>query len=609
MHPGGLRTTSRQRAGTVSARTRHRRLLAACALLAALVAAWYARPAGAAVPKPEIDLQVTKSASAPAVKVGDSLTYSVEVRNAGPSGALAVVLDDTLPPGLTIDGFAITRGACVDSPGLVSCVIGPMLPGDAVTLTIDVTVAGDAPRDLVNECAVRNDEDPRFAPVDVDPSNDTCSLTTPVTTTTTTTTTTTSTTTSTTSTTSTTTTTSTTSTTTPPGPARLSVALTDADANGREPGTVPVGGSYRYVFTMVNTGGEEALVERVRFNIPRRPPGGVALSVTDAGGCRVDGPAVECAGPFRIPPDVGVVSLSVTVRVGLDGAPAGTDGPVRVVGTAEAFLADGSVLRDLEPTTLLLEGLQSGPSLSASATSETLAIGEETSLSLEVANPTAAPLAGVDVAITVPPGLTLVGGPAVWQVPRLPPGGSATSDFVIRADEAGRYLVVAEIVAVEGGAPPRNQGEGSGPGRAEVVVSVTGVLGDDLLAAAGSVFADDDADGRRDAGEAGLRGIALQLLDPDGGAVAATLSGDSGRYAFPDARPGQRVEVMSSGYVLTTPKSRLVREAPIDFGLLVRATIPDTGFDGGRAAAGGAALLSFGVFLLAAAPRGKRRDG
>ena len=50
---------------------------------------------------PVIDLSVTKSAAPLQPSVGDEVTFTVSVSNAGPSDATGVVLTDTLPPGVT----------------------------------------------------------------------------------------------------------------------------------------------------------------------------------------------------------------------------------------------------------------------------------------------------------------------------------------------------------------------------------------------------------------------------------------------------------------------------------------------------------------------------
>jgi uncharacterized repeat protein (TIGR01451 family) len=58
------------------------------------------------------DIQVVKSTAAASVPVGSDVAYSITVFNAGPSDATNVVLDDTLPPGLTLKSAEPSQGTC-----------------------------------------------------------------------------------------------------------------------------------------------------------------------------------------------------------------------------------------------------------------------------------------------------------------------------------------------------------------------------------------------------------------------------------------------------------------------------------------------------------------
>lgn len=55
---------------------------------------------------------------------------------------------------------------------------------------------------------------------------------------------------------------------------------------------------------------------------------------------------------------------------------------------------------------------------------------------------------------------------------------------------------------------------------------------------AGSVFADQDRDGRPDPGETGLAGVTLELFDRDGNWVARTSTATDGSYRFENLEPG-----------------------------------------------------------------------
>jgi len=88
---------------------------------------------------PAIDLAVTKTDSPDPVTVGNNLTYTVVVVNNGPSPASNVVLTDPLPANVSFVSANSTQGACSQASGTVTCNIGAMNSGAAVTVTIMVT--------------------------------------------------------------------------------------------------------------------------------------------------------------------------------------------------------------------------------------------------------------------------------------------------------------------------------------------------------------------------------------------------------------------------------------------------------------------------------------
>ena len=84
------------------------------------------------------DLQITKTASAATVYSGERITFDLVVRNAGPSAAQGVVVDDPLIPSIYDDVVATsTQGTCTVD---VACTIGDMAPNATVTITIVATV-------------------------------------------------------------------------------------------------------------------------------------------------------------------------------------------------------------------------------------------------------------------------------------------------------------------------------------------------------------------------------------------------------------------------------------------------------------------------------------
>ncbi|MCP5015171.1 MAG: DUF11 domain-containing protein, partial [Ketobacter sp.] len=82
------------------------------------------------------DLSVGKVDALDPVTVGDDVTYTVTVANAGPDTALAVTLTDTLPVGVI---FGSATGGCSEAGGVVSCDLGSVAAGGSASVTIVVT--------------------------------------------------------------------------------------------------------------------------------------------------------------------------------------------------------------------------------------------------------------------------------------------------------------------------------------------------------------------------------------------------------------------------------------------------------------------------------------
>jgi uncharacterized repeat protein (TIGR01451 family) len=86
---------------------------------------------------PTADLQLTGSASPEPVSVGDNLTYTLTLKNKGPSLATSVVkVVDTLPAGVT---FVSSSGGALVGNTVVFVVEGSLASGDSQTFTIVVT--------------------------------------------------------------------------------------------------------------------------------------------------------------------------------------------------------------------------------------------------------------------------------------------------------------------------------------------------------------------------------------------------------------------------------------------------------------------------------------
>jgi uncharacterized repeat protein (TIGR01451 family) len=82
----------------------------------------------------DADLSVAKTAEPAIVASGELVTFTLTVRNQGPSEAQNVVLTDTLPSGMT--DFAADPGCDLSGAPVVVCALGDLTPGAMVTLQI-----------------------------------------------------------------------------------------------------------------------------------------------------------------------------------------------------------------------------------------------------------------------------------------------------------------------------------------------------------------------------------------------------------------------------------------------------------------------------------------
>lgn len=85
------------------------------------------------------DLSLIKRATPTEVAVGEQLTYTVQVTNAGPSMATGVTVTDSLPPGVRFDSVSPSQGSCTLSGAQLKCDLGTLPAGASATVTIVTT--------------------------------------------------------------------------------------------------------------------------------------------------------------------------------------------------------------------------------------------------------------------------------------------------------------------------------------------------------------------------------------------------------------------------------------------------------------------------------------
>ena len=103
--------------------------------------------------EPSADLSILKTADATSVFVGDAITWTITVENAGPDAATNVVLTDVLPSGVTLD--TDLSSICTIDTGVATCTLGDIAAGGDVN--IDIVTTADAAGSPVNSVEVSSD--------------------------------------------------------------------------------------------------------------------------------------------------------------------------------------------------------------------------------------------------------------------------------------------------------------------------------------------------------------------------------------------------------------------------------------------------------------------
>src|SRR5438034_728271 len=88
------------------------------------------------------DLSVTKTVSDATPNVGDQITFTVTLNNAGPDDATGVQVTDLLPAGVDFVSSNASQGSYVNTSGVWT--VGTVGPGGSQTLSITATVVSPA---------------------------------------------------------------------------------------------------------------------------------------------------------------------------------------------------------------------------------------------------------------------------------------------------------------------------------------------------------------------------------------------------------------------------------------------------------------------------------
>ena len=110
------------------------------------------------------DLAITKGASVASLQPGGTLTYALNITNAGPSNSVGTTVVDSLPAGFVVTGAMTSRGTCAGvGTSTLTCALGDLgAPGQCATavpttalITLTVQVGGAvSPGTFVNTATV-----------------------------------------------------------------------------------------------------------------------------------------------------------------------------------------------------------------------------------------------------------------------------------------------------------------------------------------------------------------------------------------------------------------------------------------------------------------------
>jgi uncharacterized repeat protein (TIGR01451 family) len=103
----------------------------------------------------DADLAIVKQAGPNPVDLGGTLRYRLAIRNNGPAEATGVLVEDRLPPGVTLLDVRVSQGSCVGTT-LISCDLGRLASGGGARIALTVRV--DSPGDLLNVARVTADQ-------------------------------------------------------------------------------------------------------------------------------------------------------------------------------------------------------------------------------------------------------------------------------------------------------------------------------------------------------------------------------------------------------------------------------------------------------------------
>ena len=343
-----------------------------------------------AIGAPSADLSISIADAPDPASVGQDVTYTATIANAGPAGATSVTVTDTLPAGATFVSATPSQGTCSQLAGTVTCSLGAVASGGSATVAIVVrpSLAGT----MTDSATVQGAE--------VDP--------------------------------------------TPADATDTENTLVNASANlsvtkVATPNPVALGQNLTYTMVVSNAGPSDAT--GVTLTDPL-PAGVTFVSATStAGTCVLAIGTVTCA--------IGNLAASASATVTLVVTPT-VAGPISNTATVDGNEPDPAAANDAATAAATVTG-SADLSLTKTASPDPVIAGKDLTYMLVVTNAGPAAAAGVILTDPLPAGMTFVSadaggteasGTVTWAIGAVPSGGSVTLTLVVRPDPSTTGIVM-----------------------------------------------------------------------------------------------------------------------------------------------------------------------
>ncbi|MFO0807784.1 MAG: SdrD B-like domain-containing protein [Gemmataceae bacterium] len=443
--------------------------------------------ASAIVDPPVIDLSLTKSVDRATANVGDTVTFTVAIANAGPDGATGVSVADVLPAGLAFVSANASQGGFDSTTGVWT--IGNVASGAGATLSIVARVTTPGIKTNVAQVQTANEYD-----IDSTPGNNVV---------------------------------------TEDDQANASVTGLQIDLSLTKTidNAAPnVGDVVTFTVGLANAGPSAATGVAVSDPLPA---GLTFVSAAGSQGSYDATTGVWAVGNVAVN---GSATLTIQARV----IRPGTITNLAQVSAANEPDVDSTpnngIPTEDDQGQVSLDGRQIDLSLTKTIDNAVPSVGSNVTFTLTLRNAGPSGATGVAVRDVLPGGLTFVSASAsqgrfdaatgIWTVGSVGVNGSATLQIVATLTQAGVRTNTAEVSAA-------NEPDiDSTPGNGIMTEDDQASAGLQTLSLGNRVWDDLNNDGRRQLSESGVANVTVRLYTAGGTLIASTTTDANGHYLF-----------------------------------------------------------------------------